>query len=102
MSYLQFLIIFLVVPIAILLLLLRGRIGHVPGRALALTMLVALVYTGPWDNAIVRNGVWSFGRGHVLNIVIGVVPIEEYLFYLLQVALTGLFTLWLLRRMSNA
>jgi lycopene cyclase domain-containing protein len=56
------------------------------------------LYTAPWDNAIILNGVWSFSRSQVLGTVIGVVPLEEYIFYVLQVALTGLFTVWLLRR----
>ena len=60
--------------------------------------IVALIYTGPWDNAIILNGVWSFNPGQVLGPVIGVVPLEEYLFYILQVAFTGLLTVWLLRR----
>jgi hypothetical protein len=29
------------------------------------------------------------------------VPLEEYIFYLLQVLMTGLFTIWLLNRTSG-
>ena len=61
-------------------------------------MAAALAYTAPWDNALVRNGVWSFARRQVLGPIIGVIPVEEYTFYLLQVALTGLVVLLLLER----
>jgi len=98
MSYLTFLLVFLGPPIALFLLLLRGQVAPRLWKGLALTAGAALLYTAPWDNAIILNGVWSFGPAHVLNVVIGVVPLEEYLFYILQVAATGLCTVWLLRR----
>lgn len=102
MSYLAFLLIFLLPPLALLVAALRGRITAASGRVLALTALAAFLYTAPWDNAIVLNGVWSFSPAHVLNIVIGVVPLEEYMFYVAQVLVTGLFALWLLARTHRA
>lgn len=97
MSYLLFLLIFLVPPLGLLLYALRGAVDWLSWRILTAIALAALIYTGPWDNAIILNGVWSFSSTHVLNVVIGVVPLEEYLFYVLQVAVTGLCTIWLLR-----
>ena len=101
MSYLEFLLIFLVPPIAVLLYVLRGQITVLTWRAFGLVAVAALLYTGPWDNLIILNGVWSFSPTHVLRWVVGVVPLEEYLFYILQVALTGLFSLWILRRVGQ-
>ena len=101
MSYLLFLLVFLVPPLALLLYVLRGRIDRLSWRTFAVIGVAALLYTGPWDNAIILNGVWSFAPARVLNLVIGVVPLEEYLFYLLQVAVTGLCTLWALRRFGS-
>lgn len=98
MSYLTFLLIFLVPPIAALLVALRGRVTRRQWATLALIAAIALAYTTPWDTALVRNGVWSFGPAHIAHLVIGVLPMEEYLFYVLQVLLTGLFTIWWLRR----
>jgi lycopene cyclase domain-containing protein len=97
-SYLAFLLVFLVSPICLLLYALRAQLVHLPWRALALTALAALVYTAPWDNALIRNGVWSYAHAHVLNVLIGVVPVEEYIFYALQAGLTTLFACYLLRR----
>ena len=98
MTYLEFLCIFLVLPICVLLFVGRPRLDRWILAVLGFTMLAALVYTAPWDNALVRNGVWSFARRQVLGPVIGVIPVEEYAFYLLQVVLTGLVVLWLLER----
>ncbi|GAC1444810.1 MAG: hypothetical protein NVSMB52_04550 [Chloroflexota bacterium] len=97
MSYGQFLALFLGVPLLVLSLLMYRRLS---ARLLALfagISLVALVYTAPWDNLIVVNGVWTYSTHQILGVVIGHVPLEEYLFYILQVFLTGLVTIALLR-----
>jgi lycopene cyclase domain-containing protein len=57
--------------------------------------LVALAYTAPWDNLIVVNGVWSYSHKQILGVVLGHVPLEEYVFYVLQVFLTGILTVLL-------
>jgi lycopene cyclase domain-containing protein len=96
MSYGQFLLIFLVLPLVAAAVVLR----RVLSRRLMLTVLgvsiLALVYTAPWDNLIVVNGVWSYGPDHILGVVIGHVPLEEYVFYVLQVGLAGILTAGLL------
>jgi lycopene cyclase domain-containing protein len=99
MNYPLFLLVFLVIPIALLALLLREKI-----RAqwwlvtLALTILLALLYASPWDNYLVATGVWSYDPARVWNIILGHVPLEEYLFFVLQPILGALITLGLLRR----
>jgi lycopene cyclase domain-containing protein len=60
--------------------------------------LIAVAYTGPWDNLIIANGVWSYGRGRVWGGLIGHVPLEEFCFYILQVILAGLIASVLLTR----
>ncbi len=99
MTYPLFLSIYLVIPIIVLGFLLRN---HIRTRwwavAVGLTILVALVYTTPWDNYLVASGVWYYDPARVWNIILGYVPLEEYLFFVLQVVLTGLITLWLIRR----
>jgi lycopene cyclase domain-containing protein len=54
-------------------------------------ILVALIYTTPWDNYLVATGVWYYNPELVTGIVIGWVPIEEYTFFILQPILTGLW-----------
>jgi lycopene beta-cyclase len=77
------------------------RVHRRVGRRVLLLLVaiaaLAIVYTAPWDNLIVVNGVWSYGPHQILGVVIGHVPLEEYVFYVLQVFLTGILTAALLR-----
>ncbi len=98
MSYSLFLILFLCLPLAGLTILMRRLIRPVHLLMLLILVLIALVYTTPWDNYLAASGVWYYDARLVLKIVLGYVPIEEYLFFILQTILTGLFVLWLWRR----
>jgi len=62
---------------------------------LALMVLsgVAVVYTSPWDNYLVANRIWWYDPERIAGIVLGWVPLEEYLFFILQVLFTGLIAL---------
>jgi lycopene cyclase domain-containing protein len=111
MTYFGFLLWFLVLPIVILLGLYgldrrRGG-GYVPGlgryplRALVLLVLIAVVYTTPWDNYLVAKGVWGYPPERVVGVVLGYVPLEEYTFFVLQTVMTGLWVLWLARRLPG-
>src|SRR5205085_4477808 len=98
MSYSLFLIIFVGVPLVVLAYQMRHWL-----RRIHLTMLVgittiAVVYTTPWDNYLVASGVWYYDPRLVLNVTLGYVPLEEYLFFILQTCLTGLVVFWLWRR----
>ncbi len=93
MSYLQFLAAFLGIPILILGLALKSRIRLRHALSIGLFSLVALVYTTPWDNYLVATGVWSYDPALVLGITLGWVPLEEYLFFILQPVLIGLWFL---------
>ena len=96
MTYLQFLLVFIVPVTLLALAALRSR-GPVRGRArigLILMPLIALAYTTAWDNYLVSRGIWTYPPGRVLG-VIGYVPVEEYLFFMLQPILTGAFFLGL-------
>lgn len=94
MSYLLFHAIFLIPPIVLMGATLPCRLYDMGGRraqyALPLIAFVAFTYTTPWDNYLVAREVWWYGPDRVLA-TIGYVPIEEYLFFLLQPVLTGLF-----------
>jgi len=96
-SYGQFLVVFLVLPIVVLGVALRRRLSARYLRSMAMLALVAFAYTTPWDNLIVALGVWTYDRSLIAGIVIGYVPLEEYLFYGLQTILTSLVLLALRR-----
>ncbi|WP_276251702.1 lycopene cyclase domain-containing protein [Haloarcula rara] len=51
---------------------------------------LALVYTTPWDGYLIGRGVWWYGDGAVF-VRFGAVPLGEYLFFVLQPLLVGLW-----------
>lgn len=90
MDYLEFLIIFVGVPFLVLVFIgLRFRLldGSIT-KGILLLCLIALVYTTPWDNYLIMRNVWSYPDGVVMG-TFGYVPIEEYLFMVLQTGLAG-------------
>lgn len=93
MTYLNFLSIFLLPPIAALLLTHqepdRTNGDFRASLALPLICLLAFAYSTPWDNYLVAWEIWWYGAERVIGTV-GYVPIEEYLFFILQPLLTGL------------
>jgi lycopene cyclase domain-containing protein len=95
MTYLQFLILFVCIPLGLLGWRLRRRLQRPDLVMLVGLATIAVIYTTPWDNYLVATGVWYYDPRLVLNRTIGYVPVEEYLFFILQAFLTGLFGLWL-------
>lgn len=112
MSYLQFHLVFLAPPL-LLMALLTAKRGEAPlagtlqthdrrsWLAFWLMPLIALLYTTPWDNYLVWRGVWGYPAERVLG-YLGYVPYEEYLFFILQSLLGGLWLFWLLRRSGRS
>ncbi len=103
MTYFGFLLRFLVIPIIVLWLLLAWARRHedkrlIIGRAfwvaLGVQVLLAVVYTTPWDNYLVAHRVWFYNPAQVSGVLLGYVPLEEYCFFVLQAILVGLC--WLL------
>ena len=56
----------------------------------AVVTLLAVVYTTPWDNYLISQGVWGYGEGQTL-VRFGLAPLGEYLFFVLQPILTALW-----------
>jgi lycopene beta-cyclase len=93
MTYFEFLLIFLALPI-IVLMSLEARKGHAGGRlwwTVAVQVALALAYTTPWDNHLVATGVWHYSPKQVAGLVLGYVPLEEYAFFVLETLLVGLW-----------
>ena len=108
MTYFGFLLRFLFIPIGVLLIwtlvdMWRGKQvavlwqGWTPWVAFLLHVIIAVVYTTPWDNYLVATGVWWYDPQLVTGIVIGWVPIEEYTFFVVQPILAGLWLSMLMR-----
>ena len=108
MTYLSFLALFLVVPLGLLAagLLFMARQGRPLSSAAPIALLVhialAVAYTTPWDNYLVATRVWAYDPARVLGVTFGWVPLEEYLFFVLQTLLSGLIALALARRLPTA
>lgn len=102
MTYGHFLLLFLTLPIVLLAGALRHRLTLRYACSIGVMVLVAVLYTTPWDNAIVAMGVWRYDPTLVWGIVLGWVPLEEYLFFVLQPILAGLVLLALLGRREPA
>ncbi len=83
MTYARFLLLFLCVPTAALLLAQRGRLARHQWTALGLVNLLAFVYTTPWDNFAAYKRLWTFAPAFVWGrpLWFGYLPLEEYLFY---------------------
>lgn len=86
MDYWVFDLLVLALPVA---LLLRGSR---PPRSLVVATgvlaAVAVLWTAPWDEHLVRSGVWTYGPDRVLATA-GSVPVEEYAFVVLLAALVS-------------
>ena len=113
MTYCGFLLRFIGVPLAILALLTlwdwrQGRtlpadLRKLPARWVLLAhVVVAVLWTTPWDNYLVATRVWWYNPTLVTGLTLGWVPIEEYTFFLVQTLLTGSWLLWLARRLPPA
>ncbi|HSJ25949.1 MAG TPA: lycopene cyclase domain-containing protein [Longimicrobiales bacterium] len=103
MTYLQFHLVFMAPPLLVLAALVWRAPERLGSRALwtlPAVALIALVYTTPWDNYLVYRGIWWYGTDRVMG-TIGYVPVEEYMFFLLQPLLAGAWTYLLLMRMRS-
>ena len=92
MTYFEFLGLFLLIPIGVLLAVAgwdrtRGRDipqemrAWSPAVAIFLHVVIALVYTTLWDNYLVATRVWWYDQALETGLTIATVPIEEYTFF---------------------
>lgn len=98
MTYLEFLALFLLPPIVLLVGLERRRLTRRLLWQLGAVASLAILYTAPWDRVLIAERVWTYPASQVLGTTLLRVPVEEYGFYVLQVVLAGLVTAAVLRR----
>jgi lycopene cyclase domain-containing protein len=110
MTYFGFLATFVGIPLLILAVLawwddrrgrrLPARLRSWPaGLVIGAHVIVAVLYTTPWDNYLVATGVWWYDPALVTGLVIGWVPIEEYTFFVVQTLMMGLLVVCLAKRL---
>jgi lycopene cyclase domain-containing protein len=98
MTYFQFLGLFIIVPMFILAWVQRRQINRRQVIVIGSLALVAVLYTTIWDNYLVANRIWWYEPDQVAGITLGWVPVEEYLFFILESILVGLWLLFLWER----
>jgi len=107
MTYFGFLAVFILSPILVLSIV--GVWERPKGKpinqsriviAIGIHIILALLYTTPWDNYLVATGVWFYNPRLVSGIVLGYVPIEEYIFFLLETLFVGLWWQIVARRIT--
>src|SRR3990172_8316181 len=112
MTYFGFLLRFLFTPILVFLAItlwdnrnnqqiVGFRNGRAVWSAIGIHVLLAVLYTTPWDNYLVATGVWYYNPELVTGVVIGYVPIEEYTFFVVETILAGLWWWFLARRIFS-
>jgi len=109
MTYFGILLIFIGPPLLLLISVMvsdlrRGIIipAHFRTLPLYISLLahvtIAVLYTTPWDNYLVAKEVWWYEPDLVSGIVLGWVPIEEYIFFVVQTLMSGMWLFFLMRR----
>jgi lycopene beta-cyclase len=97
-TYARFLALFLGPLLVLAIVLTRKVLGVRHVLFLLGFSLVVLAWTSPWDNAATAAGLWRFDPARHSGIVLGLLPIEEYLFFLLQTWVTSLLLMrWVMR-----
>ena len=89
MTYLSFIIIFLLIPLVSLILYLKYFLEQyeLPIISILILSLIALLYTIPWDNYLIVEGIWFYDNNRISNLILSI-PIEECGFMILQTALS--------------
>jgi len=67
-------------------------------RVVLAHVVIAVLYTTPWDNYLVATRVWWYDPSLVTGFVLGWVPIEEYTFFVVQTIFTSMWLLAVMRR----
>ena len=98
MTYARFLALFLLPPLILAVLRVRPVFARRHLLFLGGLSLVVLLWTSPWDNAAVAQGLWEFDPQKVSGLWLHRLPVEEYAFFLLQ---TWVASLFLIRRLVS-
>ena len=99
MTYADFLLIFLVLPLGVLVAILRERLLNKRYLAIvgALT-LVSLIYMAPWDHFAAIWGLWTWVNVRTWGLRWWAIPPEEYLFCVLEALLAITLTFAIVTR----
>jgi 15-cis-phytoene synthase/lycopene beta-cyclase len=100
MKYSRFLLVFVAPVVLISGVLALPRMTKREWFAVIMLPILAVVWTTPWDNYLVASGVWRYNPKKVWNVILGYVPLEEYLFFVLQTWAVAFPSILILRKMN--
>lgn len=92
LTYLQVHLYFTLPPTIILYFFTRPLITSFDRIKILTLCILAVTYTTPWDNYIIYHKAWWYRNDAVIG-TIGFVPIEEYIFFIIQTIFTSLWTI---------
>lgn len=101
LTYLEVHIYYTLPPTILLWLLFRPLIGQFDKIKILTLCALAVIYTTPWDNYIIYFKAWWYRKDAVIG-RIGLIPIEEYLFFVIQTVFTTLWTMLCTRWTMNS
>jgi lycopene cyclase domain-containing protein len=99
MKYSKFLLVFVLPIVLVSAILALPRMNKREWFAVITLPILAVIWTTPWDNYLVASGVWHYDPKKVWNVILGYVPLEEYLFFVLQTWAVAFPTILVLRKM---
>lgn len=85
MYYLEFVFTFLLIPSIGIFFFKKNR-TQTATLGLTIHLIIAVLYTVPWDNYLIKNGIWYYDDKLIIDTIF-LIPIGEYLFILLQTTL---------------
>ena len=97
MSYLEFHLLFNLPVLLLLFWLARPRLTRSHIKWIGVVLLIVLLFATPWDGWAVYKKFWEFNNSRVLFRV-GVLPIEEILFFFFVTLEASLLTILFLPR----
>ncbi|KAJ6635851.1 Bifunctional lycopene cyclase/phytoene synthase [Pseudolycoriella hygida] len=92
LTYMEVHLYYTLPPIIVLYLIARPLISTFDRIKIITICALALIYTTPWDNYIIYHKAWWYRKDAVIG-TIGYVPIEEYMFFIIQTIFTSLWTI---------
>ena len=102
MTYLSFLLIFLI-PLFILLTIisfLKKTVNRHDIIGILILVIIAVLYTTPWDSHIIKNGIWFYDNDKIIGTLFNI-PFEEYIFMIIQTIISGLIFCNFRKKISN-
>jgi lycopene cyclase domain-containing protein len=92
MSYLEFHLVFNLPVLLLLAFLARRRFTFEHAKWIGVVLVIVLFFAIPWDSWAVRRKLWDFSESQIL-MRIGVLPLEEYLFFVIATLQASLLTI---------